>query len=56
MIRFGDTKPIAWIFNIGNRAGAEIGGVMGKQLEGFALDVGEERNGKVIPLELTPPG
>lgn len=29
---------------------------MGKQLEGFGLDVGEERNGEVTALELTLPG
>lgn len=44
MIPFRATKPIAWIFNIGNRAEAGVGGVLGKQLEGFGLGVGGERS------------
>lgn len=43
MILFRGAKPIAWIFNVGNRAEAEVGGVLVKQLEGFGLGVVGER-------------
>lgn len=45
VIPFRGTKATAWIFNVENRAEAEVGGVLGKQLEGFELGVGEERSG-----------